>query len=1732
MSLDIGNVTSNLNKVASETKKLGNNMASSFGKARTELDALNNTIKQDVKDFGALANVKAHVDTLGKELAAPFASMVQSARTSVDKTKAYLSELSTAFKQDTAEYGFFNTLAAHLEPALSPIKSAFNSITNVSLSDLKNKATATFAALRNDMKMDGVFATLKTHIAGVTARLTTGFAGARSSVRQFVSSAMEPLATSVLKVQKRFDSFINNLTGKLYTGNKAVKELNNNVKATGVQFKDVARIVQGIMISQLFYSAINAIQGAANAVWDFAKALEYSNLVYTNFFGNTDLAQGYLDVLKEFSAQTRFSYNELNQASQQLVAYGFQAKNLMYVLQGVTAAASISGDADKMESISRALGQIYTKGRLMSEEMRQLAEAGIPAYDILQKKLGLTYEQLQNLGDQAIPASTAINALIDGITERFGGLLDYSNMTITGLVSNIGDLGLQIAQSIFAPVIGSIRKVLIWVAKGLAEINDVVSTSGLGGLFEHLIPPELQDIIRNIIASIISLVISLGQLWQAFERLGAAMRPIFFTWLNGAITIVATFARVLASVATFVSKNTVLLNILAKALILASAAWLVFKARAAIAGLSAMVIGGLKAMSAGLLNLASGLVAVAQHPALLFFLTLIGLILVLTGTLGKARDAMNSFFSSLNGKTAGTILQPKVVDKSKGSINDYNKALDGSNDGLDKLGKNANKAKAAAKKLADSLSFDEVYKLNMDDGSDGDGTDDVASQWEDLLGDLAAGDADFSGLFDNMDFGDFASDFVKKLADSLNVHLLKDFGKMFLNGFKTIEFNNALLAALGAAMAIAVLGFTPAGIFTALGMILFGAFWDDFAKAFGLKADVDLGTLILGAVAAAVALATLGLTPVGLFVGLAALFVGAFWDDLTHALTKNWNVDLGQLALAAVVAALSIAIAGFTPLGIFSALAALFVAGFWDDLAKAFGIKNANISLSEVILTAVSGTALGLASGLKGGTAIWTVFTVALVASFWDELLAQFGLTYKIDLSTVVETAIIAVGAACAKSMKAGIWTALVAVIVLGFQDELKAAFGESVVQQQIVSAVSVGLVSALASATKGNVKLQTAIAGIGVYLVQELLRQIGKEFKKSKDDIEQSISASVGGALVGGIGAALVGLPIGITAVVAAAAAGLILMFKDEIEEVLYSDDFQKGFVIVWAGALGLALGGVPGLIVGAIAAAAYAIIATFKDELLAQVEYMVDSIGNDLNALWAPVADYFNFDGKTLAEIGLNIVLGILEGIKAAILGVGAILYRILIEPIITAIKDLFGIHSPATTMEPIGKYLIEGIFVGISNTMSWLVTGIGGFVDTVVSAFDGWFDGVGTKAKNWCKSVGDNITSWADSTGLKIGTWVKNRTTDFATWSTNTGDKVTAWATDTGTKISTWSTTTGDKIGAWATSAKTSISTWATNTKDSVATWATNTGDKISGWATNAKTNISTWATNTGDKIAGWATSTKASISGWVTSAGDKISGWATSAKGSISGWSTSTGDTISGWAKSAKSSISTWVTSTKDKFTGWADSVSGTIDSWSTSGISAVGTFCSTALASIGSWAKSVASTVSSALSSAWDAIDGVKSAASAAASSVSTAVGNAWDKLGDLATDAAKALTGSKTTTTTKTTKTASTKTGHATGGVFNREHIARFAEGNKAEAIIPLENETAMQPFVDAVANGLTQSLAPIMSSITNKIAGGAGGAGQQPLYVGTLIADERGLKELNRKMKIINATETSRIGG
>jgi len=107
----------------------------------------------------------------------------------------------------------------------------------------------------------------------------------------------------------------------------------------------------------------------------------------------------------------------------------------MTVLIDTTSA--LGGRTETLEGIARALGQIYTKGRLSAEELMQLAEHGVPAYEILQEKLGLTADQLKDVADTAIGGREAVRALLEGMAERFGGQASKIQDTWSGLTESL-----------------------------------------------------------------------------------------------------------------------------------------------------------------------------------------------------------------------------------------------------------------------------------------------------------------------------------------------------------------------------------------------------------------------------------------------------------------------------------------------------------------------------------------------------------------------------------------------------------------------------------------------------------------------------------------------------------------------------------------------------------------------------------------------------------------------------------------------------------------------------------------------------------------------------------------------------------------------------------------------------------------------------------------------------------------------------------------------------------------------------------------------------------------------------------------------------------------------------------------------------------------------------------------------------------------------------------------------
>lgn len=789
---------------------------------------------------------------------------------------------------------------------------------------------------------------------------------------------MASFADLTARLNLNIQNFASNLQSASGMMNKFAKDMNGTInkgmtdpaKKAGFAFKDVGRIVQGILISQAFYTGLRSIKDTTSATWEFASSLEYAQIAYSNLFGNTELATEFINVLKDFAAVTPFSFTEAEKAAKRLLAYGIEYKNVMYVMQGVLSASTMTGSAQTIESVSRALGQINTKGRLYNEEMRQLTEAGIPAYEILQEKLGLTQDQLKNLAKNAVPASVAINALVDGINERFGGVAQVSNLTMKGLFANLKDNLLMIGSEAIQPLFNKVKALLVPFVEFVTELRNIVDTQGLGGVFERLIPPEMQGTIRMFIANLQNLwtviKINLANAFKAFKIVLEAVIRVF----NAFAPVITAVLDVIARLTQVILNNEKAVRFLTAALAACAAGWVIFKIQAVA---SAAVVGVVNLISKAVLGLSKALTVVVAHPFWALMVGLVGLVVGLSGGFNKLGDSINGFFKKLtqfNGIDPDKILLPSQKERAA-DLDKFNKKLSGTGDAMDDLASKTGKATKAAKGL---LSFDEVFKLNQPD----EGTDAGATDWGDF--ELP----DFGGMGEALipeipSFDGFATDFVDNLLEALGGK-----EKLLSAGIGTL---------LGAALGGLIGGPLGAKIGAIIGAIA-GWFWPQIADALGLT-DVGKVALPISTVLGT-AIGFVAGGPLGAVIGTAiGALVGWIIDRIAKGLEVGDWTGIGLPVGIGLSAGIGFLIGG--PLGalIGGAIGALvghvvdlFIDGFTNGNWDASGIA---MSLGPLI-----GAGIGMIAGGPAGAAIGAAigllvgWIVDLIVDNWDAIVDWF----------------------------------------------------------------------------------------------------------------------------------------------------------------------------------------------------------------------------------------------------------------------------------------------------------------------------------------------------------------------------------------------------------------------------------------------------------------------------------------------------------------------------------------------------------------------------------------------------------------------------------------------------------------------------------------------------------------------------------------------------------------------
>ena len=156
--------------------------------------------------------------------------------------------------------------------------------------------------------------------------------------------------------------------------------------------------------------------------------------------------QKMMDDLDVFAKATPFKTNEVIAQSQKMLAMGWNANDILPDMQTIGDAAAATGKGEEgLQRIVLALSQIKSKGKLSTEELNQLAEAGISAKRYLAEGLGYgsgdagLAAMTKDLERGAIGADKAVEALLEGMKEYNGMMEKTANETVSGLWSQIQD---------------------------------------------------------------------------------------------------------------------------------------------------------------------------------------------------------------------------------------------------------------------------------------------------------------------------------------------------------------------------------------------------------------------------------------------------------------------------------------------------------------------------------------------------------------------------------------------------------------------------------------------------------------------------------------------------------------------------------------------------------------------------------------------------------------------------------------------------------------------------------------------------------------------------------------------------------------------------------------------------------------------------------------------------------------------------------------------------------------------------------------------------------------------------------------------------------------------------------------------------------------------------------------------------------------------------------------------
>lgn len=269
-----------------------------------------------------------------------------------------------------------------------------------------------------------------------------------------IAKAMSKASAFATRTYKAALDFTDKASNTLNRVSGAARSFANKTFSAAVKIIDYAttplqKIKNALFSIKTLVAGVMAGVVAKQAILDpisIADAYSSTKIGFSTLLGD-ERGQQMMDEMDAFAKKTPFKTSNVISNAQKMMAYGWDPEKILTDMETIGNAAAATGKMDQgLESIVYALSEIRSKGKLSTQELNQLAGAGIKAKAYLAEGLGYgtsdegMMKLAADLEKGVIGANQAIELILQGMKE-FDGMMDRTaNETVAGLKAQLEDV--------------------------------------------------------------------------------------------------------------------------------------------------------------------------------------------------------------------------------------------------------------------------------------------------------------------------------------------------------------------------------------------------------------------------------------------------------------------------------------------------------------------------------------------------------------------------------------------------------------------------------------------------------------------------------------------------------------------------------------------------------------------------------------------------------------------------------------------------------------------------------------------------------------------------------------------------------------------------------------------------------------------------------------------------------------------------------------------------------------------------------------------------------------------------------------------------------------------------------------------------------------------------------------------------------------------------------------------